>query len=134
MLNLEAVRAEQPATAVVVQFLCLSGGPLGASAYQQSHRVHVRHGTVADQADEEMRVADGNPDDGVEVGVGGRDHLAPTDGLQTHTAGEMHPQRTHGAASSATGSEDDGARDNASSTTLDTILFARRKRSELLFQ
>ena len=40
------------------------------------------HGT-ADQTNEGMRVADGDPGDGVEVGAGGREDLAPTGGLQT---------------------------------------------------
>ena len=34
-------------------------------------RVDLRHGAAADQADEGMRVAHRDPDDGVEVGVGG---------------------------------------------------------------
>ena len=73
---------------VVVQLLRVSGGPLGASADQQPDRIHVRHGAVADQADEGLRFADSDPDDGVEVGVGGGEDLAPTDGLQADPAGD----------------------------------------------
>ena len=48
----KAVGMPAQGCAVVVQLLCLSGGPLGAPADQQSNRVDLRHGTAADQADE----------------------------------------------------------------------------------
>ena len=77
---------------------------------QPSDRVDLRHGAAADQADEGTRVAHRDPDDGVDVGVGGREDLAPTDGLQTVTAGDAGAgvRRRRADGGSCLGNRDQG--------------------------
>ena len=54
---------------------------LDGSADDQSDRVYLRDDPLAHAADQGLRVAHGDADDGVETGAGGREDLAPTDGI-----------------------------------------------------
>ena len=77
----KAVACLRKDVGVAVQLLLVSCRALGASADAQSDRIHLRHDPLADQADQGVRVAHGDADDGVETGAGSRQELASADGI-----------------------------------------------------